>query len=423
MKMRCDFKIQVNESLNQDEKDLILKYWEINPQTKIFNFRNQDIQKNTKKSISELVSKNSHVFFPDLICPTCNFPHAFRSRSDLKSFERYIGKICNKCITNEAEQRLEIAYEKFLEVNSKLNFDFSPQYNELTYLESVISLAIIEKFQEDSLVNIRGINGSVIYLSSNLDILITHDQIFNYEILQRLASKNFLFYWGSDAHGLIGEYFNIYEQLTKDSVFASNDWRRKIYEARMSRPQLGLYFFVPVGLSVQKIKEMLMVNLALAELKHDDIKEIDFLVKKTLIAKALLTIPRLEKLNNIFVKKDLALESLIEVGVMNFNMLSFLNILEYVTKITSADFNSLKYSQFQKNTIFHRNLHARLNYLIKNSKDQEYYSRVPLDIDYSLIEYFVNFYIFNESMGWDSLSGKEIIKNWICSCGGSNSKD
>ena len=421
--MRCDFKIQVNESLNQDEKVLILKYWEINPQTNKFNFRTQDIQKNTKKPIAELVSKNSHVFFLDLICPTCNVPHVFHSRIVLKSFEEYIGKICMKCITHEAQQRLEIAYEKFLVVNNKLNFDFSPQYDELTYLESVISLAIIEKFQEDSFVDVRGVNGRVNFLSSDLDIFITHDQIFNYEILQRLVSKNFLFYWGSDAQGLIGEYFNIYDQLTQDSVFASNDWRRKIHEARMSKPEAGLYFVVPVGLSVKKIKEMLMVNLNLPKLKHDDIKEIDFLVKKTLIAKALSTIPRLEKLNNITVKKDMALESIIEVGVMTFDMLKFVNILEYVARITSADFNNTKYSQFHKNIIFHKNLHARLNYLIKNSKDQEYYSRVPPHIDYSLIEIFVNFYIFNENMGWDSLPGKEIIKNWICSYGESNTKD
>ena len=420
MKMRCDFKIQVNESLNQDEKVLILKYWEINPQTNKFNFRTQDIQKNTKKPIAELVSKNSHVFFLDLICPTCNVPHVFHSRIVLKSFEEYIGKICMKCITHEAQQRLEIAYEKFLVVNNKLNFDFSPQYDELTYLESVISLAIIEKFQEDSFVDVRGVNGRVNFLSSDLDIFITHDQIFNYEILQRLVSKNFLFYWGSDAQGLIGEYFNIYDQLTQDSVFASNDWRRKIHEARMSKPEAGLYFVVPVGLSVKKIKEMLMVNLNLPKLKHDDIKEIDFLVKKTLIAKALSTIPRLEKLNNITVQKDMALESIIEVGVLTFDMLKFVNILEYVARITSSDFNKVKYSQFYKNTIFHKNLHARLNYLIKNSRDQEFYTRVPLHIDYSLIEIFVNFYIFNESMGWDSISGKEIIKNWIFSYGESN---
>lgn len=413
--MRCDFNIQVNESLNQDEKDLVLKYWEINQQANKFNFRTADLQKKTRKSISEFISTNSHVFFSDLICPTCNAPHKFHTRSHVKDFEEYKDKICMKCFAIEKERKIEINFEKFLEVDSKLNFDFSLQYDELTYLESVILLAIIDGFEGDKLLTVRGFNGGVKFLSYNFYVLVTHDQNLNHQILQNLSSKNFLLNFSYGAPGLIGEYFNIYNELITDSVFLKDDWRSKIQEIRMSKPDLGLYLVFPIGLSENDYREILMKNISRSQLTHEDLKEIDFLIKKSLVAKALLIIPRLEKLHNILVKKDLALENVIEVGVMTFDMFAFINILEYVAKITAADFNKLKFSRYDKYLIFNRNLHARLNYLIKNSRPQEYFSKVPDYIDYSLIEVFVNFYIFNESMGWDSMSGKEIINKWVSS--------
>lgn len=406
-----DLYLCYTKSLDQDELDIVNKYWDMGGD-KIypFKYRLDDLQVSfdfkNRLALSDFVanrvfiSSNSQKFN----CISCGKKNISSNRAGFLKLRKKPNEICDFCKQLEINR---VVFEKLSFLESLVNLLNSYFENEdfpfLSYLNKVILASLIIDISrlpiKTTFVDLN--------ISGNVDL---DDRI----IKGLFEAKRIIYFFESN----LPPSHDIHNGLTRfiidNKKFINKDILERYNALFSSSYDVGLYFLFPKSIgSFFEYKSILLNDVKFAEIKQVDIDSIEELVFSIKMHQAYLLLNISVSKHNVPVDKGIRLDAVLMGLVKKYPMPVVFNIINYQSERVAAKLHANKNTQFYiANKYLAQFIESYVGYLELNAK-VPYSITLPDFMTVSKIEFFTSYYILGGLTNWNHLSGDEVVQKWI----------
>ncbi len=406
-----DLYLCYTRSLDQDELDIINKYWELGGD-KIypFKYRLDDLQiffdfKN-RQALSNFVAHSSFISSgsQEFNCRSCGKKNTAINRADFLKLRKKSDSICESC--KQLATNIDVLGElNFLEsladvLNSYFEKDDFPI---LSYLEKIYLASLM-----------LDVSGLPIQTTFD-DLNISGNDDLDTEIINNLFETGRIIYFFE--HNLVKNqrgYGELVKLIFDNKKLIGNDIIERYNGLLSSTYDAGLYFLFPKSIgSFCEYKSNLLGDVSLAKIKQVDIDSIEELVFSIKLHQAYLLLNISVGKYNVPVDKGVRLNAVLMRLVKKYPMPVVFNIINYQSARVAAKLHASKNTQFYiANKYLCRFIESYIEYLELNAKIP-YPIQLPDFMTVSKIEFFTSYYILGGLTNWNHLSGDEVVQKWI----------
>lgn len=404
-----DFEIFYIKELSTRELDLVQKFWKFDNQSDLtqfcypiskLNIEFKDLLKNKSDSVSNLIPKLSFISSLNLVCADCKEPAKFTNRGGLSFIKSKDDFICEAChqrsIENQLLQRIN-SLEVFVDTFKfpENNFDLDA----LSYIESVYLSIISRNCDSYGLVKIEA------------DIV---SEQRDYVVLTKLQEKGYIFLFDRSLE--IGS--NLYDDIYYIDFYSkqlSPDLKLK-YSFLLSRiPNFGMYLLARNEDSYKKNYDKNLTNTIQRKktISIDEVKEIEDVIREILQNRSIGIVNAASKYYNFYSKKDEAFKSILNYACWNYSMRRVCSIIFYAAKNLAAEIQAREIHPATLQLALRKKVENYINYLDENQDAKLYSKDIPDNIAQAKLTSFITANLFYDVLGWDGLSGKEILNKWV----------
>lgn len=409
------FSIILRRDLTQREQELVNRYWEFekNNLSKFkytlssLNVEYQDLKLKKHSSISKTVSELAYLSTPDCNCYQCDQSIQFKTRDDvkhlantdriLKNIDIYKNRTCFSCDEKNLKLKIDESIQSIIRLVHKLESlpkNIQDDLESLSYSEQLY-LSIYSKYANSS-------------AQVQIDKCIISEE-YDLQITNALIEKRYLIDFTTQ-NSLINDLIELEAFIHVNHDYLTNELRNEVESYLIRIPKLGVYINTEFNseLKVELINYIKCIN----KLSYQQLKDIELIVKKVLLKQAENIIQIYASYYKVYANYDEAFRHIMEIATWNYSMRMVCNLIFYETRNMAANIQARRITGPSKKHCLRRSIESRLNNLKENPETKKFYSDLPQRIEIPAVVDYVIKTFMNDELGWDGLSGQEIVAKW-----------
>lgn len=406
-----DLYLCYTKSLDQDELDIVNKYWDMGGD-KIypFKYRLDDLQSifdfKNRLVLSDYVANRAFVSSSsqEFNCICCGKKNISSNRVGFLKLRKKPNEICDSC------KQLEINRDALVKLNSLESL--ANVLNSYFVKEDFPVLSYINKIFLASLI----LDVSELPIQTTFtDLNISGDDDLDDRIIKSLFdAKRIIYFFESNLVTSQDRYNGLTRFITDNKKLINEDIMGRYSALFSASYEVGLYFLFPKSIgSFCEYKSILLSDVNLAEIKQVDIDSIEELVFSIKMHQAYLLLNISVSRHNVPVDKGIRLDAVLMGLVKKYPMPVVFNIINYQSERVAAKLYANKNTQFYiANKYLAQFIESYVGYLELNAK-VPYPIPLPDFMVVSKIEFFTSYYILGGLTNWNHLSGDEVVQKWI----------
>ena len=406
--------LKVIENSSSD-RELLLDYWRFNDQSKfLYSIKDLLIEYDII-SPNELLKKIRKAGFLEIKkIKNCNLCYEEYKANDRASFKYIQSHFFNKeisCVECEKSNALKMAKKLISDLNADIKIkDESYQFKKLSYLENIYLYVLIENYIKNKGIVKSWNYNTVVRTNGGGEVV---DNIIKKGYIQVNNGSIELSIKQAELRTIYMKYSNLFDCILVKEVEKTLKLNFDCQCIILIPSEFNCLEDWMIEILKTLQKEMMTI---------EDIREVEKFIFNKRFWEIGVLIDQVCFRNHIKINKNNAFNFVLSGMAKKYNLETIYNILNYQAIKTTSNLD--KYEHFFEgkfnyinSNLYIRNIENFLNRIEMDANRTLYTKQLPIDWEYSELEFFIANNIIKNNQKWDKFTPGEILALWVESAG------